>query len=125
MSDDQNAVIGLLTNLQRDTSQIKTDLAVNTTRTGYIEDHLRTLNGKVLKQEEKQQQADKERGDLITKVGELETSKRRWSDGWLGILRYIGIAILAIAQAFIIYKLTTNDSPKVVGYTRPPMALHR
>ena len=124
MPDDQNAVIGLLTNLQRDTSQIKTDLAVNTTRTGYIEDHLRTLNGKVVKQEERQQQADKERSLLQDEVTELRQSKRRWNDGWVGVLKQIGLFALGILSAVIIYKLT-NDSAKVVGYSRPPVALYR
>jgi hypothetical protein len=102
MSDDQNAVIGILNNLQRDTSQIKTDLAVNTTKTGYIEEHLRTLNGKVLKQEEKQQQADKERDALKEDVAVLLTSKRRWNDGWLGVLKQFGLFALGLISAFII-----------------------
>ena len=53
MSEEQNnAVINLLTNLSRDSSQIKTDLAVNTTKTTAIEEHLRVLNGKVLKHDQ-------------------------------------------------------------------------
>lgn len=56
MSENQdNAVINLLTNQSRDLSQIKTDLAVNTTKTAAIEDHLNKLNGKVVKQEERLQ----------------------------------------------------------------------
>jgi hypothetical protein len=55
MSED-NAVIGLLTNQSRDLSQIKTDLAINTTKTGAIEEHLKTLNGKVATQEVRQQE---------------------------------------------------------------------
>ncbi len=56
MSDNQdNAVINLLTSITRDTGQIKTDLAVNTTKTAAIEDHLKQLNGKVVKQEAKSQ----------------------------------------------------------------------
>ena len=77
MPEDQNqAVISLLNNITRATSQIQTDLAVNTTKTGYIEEHLRTLNGKVSKQEERLQNAEKE-------IEPLATAKRR-DDGWGG-----------------------------------------
>jgi hypothetical protein len=106
MSDDQNAVIAILNNLQRDTSQIKTDLAVNTTKTGYIEEHLRTLNGKVVKQEEKQQKADEERGKLSMTVKDLVSSKRRWNEGWQGLLKQLGLFALGIVSAYIIYKIT-------------------
>ena|ERR1041385_9030254 len=104
MSEDQNAIIGILNNLQRDTSQIKTDLAINTTRTGYIEDHLRQLNGKVVKQEERQQQTDKTLTSLKDDTAQLQLSKRRWNDGWLGVLRQFGLFALGLISAFIIAK---------------------
>jgi hypothetical protein len=103
MSDDQNVVLGILNNLQRDTSQIKTDLAVNTTKTGYIEDHLRQLNGKVVKQEERQQKAAEERIALKEDVTGLLNSKRRWNDSWLGVLKQFGLFGLGILSAYIIY----------------------
>jgi hypothetical protein len=107
MPEEQNqTVISLLTNLTRDTSQIKTDLAVNTTKTGYIEDHLRTLNGKVVKQEERQQRTDKELADLTTTTKELKSAKRRWDDGLLGLIKQIGLFGLGILSAYIIFKLT-------------------
>lgn len=106
MPDDQNAIIGILNNLQRDTSQIKTDLAVNTTRTGYIEEHLRTLNGKVIKQEEKQQAADQERLVLKEEVSELRQSKRRWNDGWLGVLKQVALVALGVCASLLVYYLT-------------------
>ena len=106
MSEDQNALLAVLTNVQRDTSQIKTDLAVNTTKTGYIEDHLRQLNGKVVKQEEKQQKADEERAQLASSVQDLVSSRRRWNDGWQGLLKQVGIFALGILSAYIIYKIT-------------------
>lgn len=102
MSEDQNAVIAILNNLQRDTSQIKTDLAVNTTKTGYIEDHLRQLNGKVVKQEERQQKIEEAQATVTIDVRDLKTSKRRWNDGWLGVLRQFGLFILGLLSAYII-----------------------
>ncbi len=79
MSDDQNAVIGLLTNQSRDLSQIKTDLAVNTTKTAAIEDHLKTLNGKVLKQEERLQKINEaaEKNTAFREAEETAQHKRK------------------------------------------------
>lgn len=105
-NQDQSGIMALLANLARDTSQIKTDLAVNTTKTGYIEEHLRTLNGKVVKQEERQQNADKERGEIKGIVDGLVTSKRRWNDGLVGVLKQLAIFGLGILSAYIIFQLT-------------------
>jgi hypothetical protein len=79
MSDDQNAVIGLLTNQSRDLSQIKTDLAVNTTKTAAIEDHLKTLNGKVLKQQDELQQLNDAtaKNTAFREASELAHDKRK------------------------------------------------
>lgn len=95
MNDSETTMITLLTNLTRDVGQIKTDLAVNTTKTGFIEEHLRTLNGKVIKQEEKQQNTD-------TALSELVKSKRRWDDGWRGASKQAGLFVLGIVSAYII-----------------------
>lgn len=97
MSDEPQTIITLLTNLTRDVGQIKTDLAVNTTRTGYIEDHLRTLNGKVIKQEERMQVIETNNNDLLR-------SKKRWDDGWVGALKQFAIFGLALLSAYIISK---------------------
>lgn len=105
MPDEQNqAIIGLLTNLGRDTSQIRTDLAVNTTKTGYIEEHLRTLNGKVAKQEERLQHQDEVIQDTKLKTDGLANAKRRLDDGWRGTLKQLGIFGLGLLSAYIIHK---------------------
>lgn len=96
MSDPQDqSVIALLTNITRDTGQIKTDLAVNTTKTGYIEEHLRTLNGKVIKQEERLQAVEKSSEALIN-------SKRRWDDGLTGFIKEVSLFALGLLSAYII-----------------------
>lgn len=100
--ENQNSIIAMLSNITRDTGQIKTDLAINTTKTGYIEEHLRVLNGKVVKQEERQQLTDKELQGSRNTIGQLVNSKRRWDDGWLGALKQLGIFILGLASAYII-----------------------
>ena len=104
MEEQSQAVLTMLANVSRDIGQIKTDLAVNTTKTGYIEEHLRTLNGKVIKQEERQQNADKEREGISQTVQGLIASKRRWDDGWRGVLKQIAIFGLGILSAYIIHR---------------------
>lgn len=105
MSEDQNqAVIPLLTNLSRDVGQIKTDLAVNTTKTGYIEEHLRVLNGKVAKQEERLQKQDDEIQSTKTKTDELANAKRRLDDGWRGTLKQTALFGLGLLSAYIIHR---------------------
>jgi hypothetical protein len=105
MSEEQNqAVISLLTNITRDTGQIKTDLAVNTTKTGYIEDHLRTLNGKVAKQEERLQHQDELIQETKIKTDDLASAKRRLDDGWRGTLKQICLFLLGLLSAYIISK---------------------
>lgn len=113
MPDNQdNAVINLLTSITRDTGQIKTDLAVNTTRTGGIEEHLRTLNGKVVKQEERLQKVSEE-NDLNTRFREeAENNKRRKHDRLYDLLEKALWAIIpgiAIGLWQIIQYLIKQD----------------
>lgn len=102
MPEDPQGLVALVGNIARDTSQIKTDLAVNTTKTGYIEEHLRTLNGKVIKQEERLQIADKERGDLTNRVIGIERKNKRWDDGWIGVMKQLGLFALGLVSAYLI-----------------------
>jgi hypothetical protein len=94
---DQQALLVMLSNVQRDTGQIKNDLAVNTTKTGYIEDHLRTLNGKVVKQEERLQAVEKSSEGLVN-------TKKTWTDGFSGVFKYIFGVLSTLISAFIINK---------------------
>lgn len=50
-----NSVLQALSDIRVELISIGKDLAVNTTKTGYIEDHLKTLNGKVAAHESRLQ----------------------------------------------------------------------
>lgn len=117
MSEDQNsAVIQLLTNQGRDIGQIKTDLAVNTTKTSAIESHLGQLNSKVAKQEAINAESEKrfnvleEAQRLVgTFINEQQSLKRRRSDSRNDLLQKLflmavgpfSIAIWQIVQYLI------------------------
>lgn len=95
MPENENpAVIQLLTNLGRDVGQIKTDLAVNTTKTAAIEDHLKTLNGKVVRQEAAIQVLNNDNRDTKAFVTEQQNMKRRKSDNWRGLIEKILLIII-------------------------------
>lgn len=101
---DQDPIFNMLNNLSqsmngmaKDVNQLRIDLALNTQRTGSIEEHLKDLNGKVIKQEAKQQDTD-------TILNSLVKSKRRWDEGLFGMLRQFALFGMGLLSAFIIHK---------------------
>lgn len=97
MDNEQQGVLTMLINIMKDTNKITSDLAVNTTKTSAIEQHLRDLNGKVIKQEERLQRVE-------PTVERLSNARRRWDDGIVGVFKQAGLFTLGIISTYITFK---------------------
>lgn len=95
MSDqDTTVIMSMLVNLTKDVGDIKANLAVNTNETKGMKDHLGTLNGKVVKQEERMQLVEATTQTLMA-------SKKRWDDGWIGLIKQLGLVALGFIIAYV------------------------
>jgi hypothetical protein len=106
MSDEPNTNIVFLL------GEIKSNLAVNTTKTTAIEEHLKTLNGKVAAHESRLQVTEGHDAlsnqllqQVVSQLNEKKSEKRDWVDWGMK-------ALIALTAALFYWLLTTNGFPK-------------
>lgn len=101
-----NTLLNAILEVQKDTSEIKATIAVNSTRIGNIEDHLKTLNGKVASQEVRQQEQASTQSLLAASITSLQQRDTAQENVWREVQRWAvrGMAVIVLMLFWWILK---------------------
>ncbi|MBA3756488.1 MAG: hypothetical protein H0X02_09775 [Nitrosomonas sp.] len=117
--ENDKIILDRLDKLQETSTKTQIDLALNTRATQGVEEHLKTLNGKVAAHETRMQSVEGAQAITSTAVAEikqinLDTFKKRSSDydkvKWIAIglgITFIGNVILFLIRSDILKKIYT------------------
>ncbi len=112
---DQTLINAVL-EIQKDISAIKTSQAVATTKMEAVEDHLKTLNGKVASQEIRQQEQAATQSLLAASIQSLQKKDERDDDFWRENRGKVMWGIIGIVLMLFYWLLTNNGFPNFLNH---------